>query len=536
MRAEELKPARRHLRWFMTVVLPAAFVFAAMEWQSNELWKESLGRLAFMAGLIALSALFFVLLRPSGHAMKGILDRSRGGWLDRSRYLWYPGTVALPIGLAIIAALGYCYTARQLEERLQLTIALVLVAVFVNALLIRWLLVVRRRLAVERAMARRAVGSVAQQEREGADEPETPAAEPPEREESLHALSMQTRRLVRVVMVVGVLIGLWAVWADVLPALGILRRVELWSTTVKVTEATGPEGAAQTVEKVTPITLAGAALALIVVVVTIVAARNLPGLLEIAVLPHLPMERGVRFAVTALSRYMIVVVGVVVAFGRIGVGWSKVQWLIAAMTVGLGFGLQEIFANFISGLIILFERPMRVGDTVTVGDITGTVTRIRIRATTILNWSRKELIVPNKEFITGRLINWTLSDTVLRLDFPVGIAYGSDTALAEKLLLEVARDNPLLMEEPKPIVIFKGFGDSSLEFELRVFIPNMESYVAAWHQVNRAIDEAFRNGGIEIAFPQRDIHVRSVQGPFPIEMKPGESPKSDERRPSSQDS
>jgi potassium efflux system protein len=242
---------------------------------------------------------------------------------------------------------------------------------------------------------------------------------------------------------------LWYVWDDVLPALATLAETRLW-------------GAAGE----TPGTLGSLAMALLVVVVTVAATRNVPGLLEMAILRRVPIDRGVRFAITTLLRYTLVVTGTVFAFNEIGIGWEKVQWLIAAMTVGLGFGLQEIFANFVSGLIILFEQPIRVDDVVTIGDVTGIVAKIRIRATTIRRWDQRALVVPNKEFITGRLIHWTLSDNVLRREFVVGIAYGSDVSKAERILLEVVRANPLVLEEPKPVVIFKNFGDSNLEFEL----------------------------------------------------------------------
>jgi len=224
----------------------------------------------------------------------------------------------------------------------------------------------------------------------------------------------------------------------------------------------------------------------------------------------------VRFAITTLFRYTLAVIGMVLAFGKIGIGWSKVQWLIAAMTVGLGFGLQEIFANFVSGLIILFEQPIRVDDVVTIGEVTGKVSKIRIRATTIRRWDQRELVVPNKEFITGRLINWTLSDNILRREFIVGIAYGSDIAKAERILYEVARANPLVLKDPGPVVVFKNFGDNSLEFELRVYVSGADNYLPVWHGINCAIDEAFRKAGIEIAFPQRDIHIRSVTKSMPI--------------------
>ena len=124
--------------------------------------------------------------------------------------------------------------------------------------------------------------------------------------------------------------------------------------------------------------------------------------------------------------------------------------------------------------------------------------------------------MPNKEFITGTLINWTLSDTVVRRDFPVGIAYGSDIRKTEQLLYEIAAANPIVLKTPRPIVIFKGFGASSLEFELRVYFCGMENYVSVWHGVNCAIDDAFRKAGIEIAFPQQDVHIRSIQGELPI--------------------
>jgi potassium efflux system protein len=185
--------------------------------------------------------------------------------------------------------------------------------------------------------------------------------------------------------------------------------------------------------------------------------------------------------------------------------------LIAALGVGLGFGLQEIVANFISGLIILFERPYRVGDVVTVGDIMGVISRIQIRATTITDWDRRELIVPNKDFITGRLINWTLSDAITRIRVPVGIAYGSDTGLAEKLLLKVASENPKVRKDPPPLALFQGFGDNSLNFDLRVFVSELGDRLPVLHELHMAIDREFRKAGIAIAFPQRDVHLDAAE-------------------------
>jgi potassium efflux system protein len=179
--------------------------------------------------------------------------------------------------------------------------------------------------------------------------------------------------------------------------------------------------------------------------------------------------------------------------------------------VGLGFGLQEIVANFICGLIVLFEQPYRVGDIVTVGDINGTVTRIQIRATTITDWDRRELIVPNKEFITGKLINWSLSDPITRIVLPVGVVYGSDTVLTEELLLKVARENTRVLDKPEPSALFLGFGDNSLNFELRVFIHNALGRFEVMDRLHHAIDREFRKAGIAIAFPQRDVHLDTAE-------------------------
>ena len=171
-------------------------------------------------------------------------------------------------------------------------------------------------------------------------------------------------------------------------------------------------------------------------------------------------------------------------------------------------------------MIVLFERPFRVGDTVTVGDTSGTVSRIRIRATTITDWDRRELIVPNKEFITGKLINWSLSDPILRIKIPVGIAYGSDTDLAEKLLLNAARENPFALKEPEPSAIFVGFGDNSLNFEVRAFINNINNWYPMVHKLNRQINHEFKKAGITISFPQRDVHL-DADSPLEIRVVSG---------------
>jgi potassium efflux system protein len=220
-----------------------------------------------------------------------------------------------------------------------------------------------------------------------------------------------------------------------------------------------------------------------------------------------------------LTGYGITGFGVLLVFGTLGLSWSQVQWLIAALSVGIGFGLQEIVANFISGLIILFERPIRVGDVVTVGETTGQVTRIQIRATTIRNWDKQELLVPNKEFITSRLLNWSLTDTINRMTIVVGAEYGCDTRKALALLAEAAAENPLVLEDPAPVITFEGFGDNSLTLVLRYYLGALDNRLSVTSELHQAIDDKFRAAGIGIAFPQRDIHLHA-SAPIPVSVQP----------------
>jgi len=466
---------------------------------------------------LAFVVFVFRVFQPEHGIFKEMLFRQPGGWLDRLRHVWFPFLLALPAGLCLLAALGYYYTATQLNGYIRGSVALIFAVLVLNGLILRWILLTRRRLAIEQIRKRRAAA--------GADDKTTSAvsreavAEIIEPEIDLSAISAQTANLVHSLISVALLVGLWVVWSNVLPALGFLNRVELWSTTETVTanaNATGAEGMATT--RIVPVTLGNLMASLVILVLTFAAAKNFPGLLEIVLLQRLPLENSSRYAITTISRYIITVAGLIFTFGAVGIRWSSIQWLAAAITVGLGFGLQEIFANFVSGLIILFERPVRVGDVVTVAGIDGVVTRIRVRATTVTDWNRKELIIPNKELVTGQVINWTLSDRTLRIVIPVGIAYGSDTRKAREILLDIACRNPRVLKDPAPSALFQGFGASSLNFELRCFVGDMPERVDVSDELYFAIDDEFRKAGIEIAFPQQDVHVRTIAAELPGEV------------------
>ncbi len=248
---------------------------------------------------------------------------------------------------------------------------------------------------------------------------------------------------------------------------------------------------------------------------TVWLLRHLPGIYEFAIFPRITVDAGAKYAILTMSRYGIFAIGFMMALSRIHLDLGRLGWLIAAIGVGLGFGLQEIVSNFVSGIILLVERPIRINDIVTIGDISGSVRRINIRATTIQNWDCQEVVLPNRNLVTQSVTNWTRGDTVNRVMIEIGVAYGSDVDLVTRLLLELAAADPDILEEPAPIATFAKHGDSALEFVLRVFIPSPSVKLGVVHRMNKAINETFRDKGIEIPFPQRDIHIRSGADTLP---------------------
>jgi potassium efflux system protein len=267
------------------------------------------------------------------------------------------------------------------------------------------------------------------------------------------------------------------------------------------------------------VTMGSLLFAAIAFAVAWVLIRNLPGLLEVLVLSRLQMRQGASYAITTILNYAITAVGAMTIFGSLGVSWDKLQWLAAALSVGLGFGLLEIFGNFVSGLIILFERPVRIGDTVTIGAYSGSVSKIRIRATTITDFDRKEVIIPNKAFVTERLINWSLTDTITRVVIRLGVAYGSDLDKVREILLKAAHEHPKVMHDPEPTVFFTTFGASTLDHELRLYVRELRDRSYTVDELNRTIDRLCRENGINIAFNQLEVHLRNDKGNELTEVK-----------------
>ncbi|MDR4508111.1 MAG: mechanosensitive ion channel [Candidatus Brocadiaceae bacterium] len=246
---------------------------------------------------------------------------------------------------------------------------------------------------------------------------------------------------------------------------------------------------------------------IVIFVVTFWILKHLNGIFEISFFSRVKIDAGIRYAILTISRYGIFFIGSLIALSAIHLNFSQLGWLVAAMGFGLGFGMQEIFSNFVSGIILLVERPVRVGDIVKAGDVLGTVTRINIRATTVTNFERFENVIPNKEFITKTITNWTLADTITRLTIKVGVAYGSDIDMVRQILIDLANQQPEIMRDPAPFAIFLEHGDSALHFEVRFFVADVSLRMPLVDRMNTLINKEFTARGITIAYPQRDVHI-----------------------------
>lgn len=489
-RAKRIAARRAAFGLYFALLIPL-FVHTFLRELNNEDADATIGRGLFIVGAIVVAAIAW---RACAAWMQ------RGGTQEepqRSQQFVRVGLSGVSLTLALLAAAGYYFTAVTLGGHFVASAIAILAVVILNGFAVRWLTLGERRLALKRAEDKRAADLKARgAEADGEALPEVDLDET-----AISQLGAQTRRVLR--LAIWILLGtsLLIVWSDIAPALSFLDKYPVWNSTYA--DADGKQIGFK-------VTLRAVFESLLILTMTFIATRNLPGLLEIGVLRRINLDAPTRYAITSVVRYLIVLVGTLVGIALLGVHWSNLQWLAAGLTVGLGFGLQEIFANFISGLIVLFERPCRVGDIITIGNVEGTVTRIRTRATTIVDWDNKEVIVPNKSFITERLVNWTLSDSTTRVVIKVGIAYRNDPRTAQRLLLDTATGHDLVLGDPAPVAWMMTFGNSTLDFELRFFVAEINQRNLVRTELMMRIAEVFAANDIEIAFPQQDLWLRNA--------------------------
>ncbi|TQE42036.1 mechanosensitive channel MscK [Aggregatibacter actinomycetemcomitans] len=402
-----------------------------------------------------------------------------------------------PVGLIVLVVLGYYYTALNLISHIINTYIAWVVWSLARHTVYRAITVASRRLAYRRLQEKR------QQKQADSNDgsPSDDVVMITEQEEglALNQVRSQLLSFADLFIWTALFAMFYYVWSDLVTVASYLRDITLWQQ-ISTTEA------GVVTES---ISLFNLLVALVIISITYILVRNIPGILEVIVFSRVRLSQGTPYTINTLLTYILVAIGGAWAFATLGMSWSKLQWLFAALSVGLGFGMQEIFANFVSGIILLFERPIRVGDTVTINDVSGTVAKIRIRAITLIDFDRKEVIVPNKSFVTGQVINWALSNTMTRLVIRVGVAYGSNLELVKKLLLQAANEQPAVLKDPEPRALFLSFGASTLDHELRVYVGQLSERTNTIDSLNRRINELFTENNIDIAFNQLDVFIKN---------------------------
>ena len=393
--------------------------------------------------------------------------------------------VIVPISLIILIILGYYYTAVYLITHLLNSYFVILLWVFGRYFAYRFVAISARRLAYRRLQDKR------RKLREQVLENGT-------KEDETIKLSVVNQQIYRVTDLIGwvvLFVSLYVIWSDLISVAYYLDGVILWESN---------EG--NQVESVTLLNLMRASLYM---VITYVLIKNITGILEVTVFSKIPLSKGTPQTIITMLTYIIVTFGSVSAFSALGISWTKIQWIFTALSVGLGFGVREIFGSFVSGSILLFERPIRVGDKVTVGQYTGIVTKIRLRSTTLLNSDHMEVVLPNQAFVTDRFINWTLNNTITRLQIFFKVSYDTDLDLMQRLLLQAVNEAPKVLSEPKVEINMLHFGDNALEHELLVFVGELGDRIETMNFLQYRINQLFRENGIRFALNQLDVHLHS---------------------------
>lgn len=405
--------------------------------------------------------------------------------------------IIVPIMLIVLVTFGYYYTAIYLIEHIIKSYIVALVWVFGRYFAYRALTISSRRMAYRRLQNQREKireQILEQGKIDGSRE------EVKENKIKISTVNQQIFRMADLIAWVLLFISLYAIWSDLVSVAYYLNGFVLWEHIETTSKGTVVES----------ITLLNVLRSTLYVTVTYALVKNIAGILEVTIFSRLHLAKGTPHTITAILTYFIVTFGSISAFTALGISWNKIQWIFTALSVGLGFGVREIFGSFVSGTILLFERPIRIGDKVTVGNFTGVISKIRLRSTTLIDDEHKEVVLPNQAFVTDRFINWTLNNTITRLQIVMKISTDCDLNLVRQLLFQATTEAPKVMSEPAPSVNLMAFGEGWIEHELNAYVPELDDRAEMRNFLYHRIDELFKQHNIKIAFKQLDVHLHNT--------------------------
>lgn len=496
--SRQVARALRYYTLTIGLIVPLIMALITFDNLNDREFSSTLGRFCFIV-ICAGLALVTNSLKRAGLPL--YLDKSGSGENAVNRSLWNL-MICAPIVGAVAACLGHLATAQALLARLETSVSIWFLLLIIYHIIRRWMFIQRRRIAFDRTKQKRAE-ILAQRARNEEDLSQSQlneaAAEVDEKVLDLDTISAQSLRLVRSILTLIAFLSVILLWSEIHSAFGFLENIRLWDVTSTV----------QGVDTIQPISLGSLLIAILVLIITTQLVRNLPALLELALLQHLDLAPGTGYAITTVTKYLLMLIGALIGFSLIGIEWAKLQWLVAALGVGLGFGLQEIFANFISGLMILFEKPIRIGDTVTIRNLTGNITRINPRATTITDWDRKEIIVPNKAFITEQFVNWSLTDSVTRVVLTIPAPASANPEQVAHILKQAAHRCTWVLDTPAPDAFLVDLQQGIQIFELRVHAAEMGHRMPLRHQLNSLILAGYQQHGLEMPFPPFQVRLET---------------------------
>lgn len=400
----------------------------------------------------------------------------------------------VPLTLIALIILGYYYTAVYLIDHIIKSYLIALVWVFGRYFAYRSLTISSRRMAYRRLQNKREkIREQAQSAEQGSVEPK----DKPEEKIKISTVNQQIFRVADLVAWVVLFVSLYAIWSDLVSIANYLNTVILWEQVETTSQGTVVES----------VTLLNILRSILYITLTYVLVKNIAGILEVTVFSRIKLSKGTPHTIIAILTYTITILGSILAFTAIGISWSKLQWVFTALSVGLGFGVREIFGSFVSGAILLLERPIRVGDKVTVGNFKGVITKIRLRSTTLIDEDNMEVVLPNQAFVTDRFINWTLNNTITRIQIVMKINSGADLSLVRQLLLQAASEAEKVMKEETPSVNLTQFGEGWVEHELNVYVAELDDRSTTRNFLYQRIDQLFSEHQIKLAFNHLDVHL-----------------------------